>query len=191
MTLIDKVRTATNALHQSLDNSLIPYIHSIRSKEDYAALLLKFYGFFTPVYDSIDAFIQVDDLPDYPHRRKPGWILSDLKDLEVDYSVQLCEQVPYINNNAAAFGALYVLEGSTLGGMIIRKMIAEKLHINKGLSFFSGYGKQTRERWDVFIRSLNDIDNHNISDEMVIQAAVATFTLFKQWLQQSCTPQLA
>src|SRR5690349_14339557 len=137
MMLIDRVRSATYTLHQSLDQSLIPYINAVQSKEDYAALLLLFYGFFKPVYDKIDACIQVNYLPDYQHRRKPEWVLNDLKDLEVNYTVDICRQLPEIHNNAAAFGAFYVLEGSTLGGMVIRKIIHDKLHINNGLSFFS------------------------------------------------------
>ncbi len=164
---------------------MIPFIESVQSIYDYAALLLVFYGFFKPVYDSIDAFIDTSYLPDYQSRRKPEWILNDLNDLEVKYTIQFCKRVPIINNNAAAFGALYVLEGSTLGGMIIKKMITDKLHLDEGLTFFGGYGKQTRERWNVFINSLNTLNEKNVAGEMVIQTAAATFTLFKEWLQQS------
>src|SRR5205085_7986108 len=116
-----------------------------------------FYGFFKPVYDSIDVFIDMAYLTDYQSRRKPEWILNDLEELEVDSTIKLCKRIPNINNNAAAFGALYVLEGSTLGGMVIRRIISDKLHINKGLTFFSGYGKQTRERWNVFIHAMNNM----------------------------------
>ena len=183
--LIDRVRAATYALHQSLDNLMIPNIEAIRSKEDYAALLLQLYGFFKPVYDNTDRFLDTNYLPDYRSRRKPEWILNDLKDLEVNHTIHLCEHLPHIDSNAAACGALYVLEGSTMGGMIIKKMIHEKLHSDDGLTFFSGYGKQTRERWNVFIHYLNDIDNHKEASEMVIQTAAATFMFFKEWLQRS------
>jgi heme oxygenase len=187
--LIEKVRAATYAHHQTLDHSMIPYIEAVQSTNDYAALLLLFYGFFKPVYDSIDLFIDRAYLPDYQSRRKPEWILNDLEELEVNSTIKLCKHISVINNNAAAFGALYVLEGSTLGGMVIRKIISNKLHIDKGLTFFSGYGKQTRERWNVFIHSLNNIHCNNIADDKVIQTAAATFTFFKEWLQQYCQPQ--
>src|SRR5438309_9925339 len=124
--LIDKVRAATGAYHQALDRLMIPNIEAVQSKNDYAELLLLFYGFFKPVYNSIDTFIDTNYLPDYQSRRKAEWILNDLKDLAIDYNVHLCEHLPNINNNAAAFGALYVLEGSTLGGMVIKKMIQDK-----------------------------------------------------------------
>src|SRR5438309_503026 len=126
--LIDKVRLATSAHHQTLDHSMMPFIEAVQSKNDYAALLLLFYGFFKPVYDSIDAFIDTSSLPDYQSRRKPEWILNDLNELKVNYTIQLCQQLPVINNNSAAFGALYVLEGSTLGGIVIKQMITDKLH---------------------------------------------------------------
>lgn len=185
MILIDKVRTATYDLHQSLDHSLVPYLETIKSKEQYADLLQLFYGFFRPVYDKIDVNLELQYLPDYLNRRKPEWILNDLQDLEVNYTIQLCEHLPEIKNNAAAFGALYVLEGSTLGGVVIRKMLYDQLHIDKGLTFFSGYGKQTREYWNVFINSLNNLDNHSNAEEIVIQTAAATFKSFKEWLQYS------
>ncbi len=183
MTLIDKMRDATKMLHQELDHSLVPYIESIQSKEDYAALLLLFYGFFKPVYDNIDAYLETDSLPDYRTRRKPEWILNDLEHLEVNYSVEFCKRLPPVTDNVSAFGSLYVLEGSTLGGMIIKKMIGDKLHIHKGLSFFSGYGKQTRGQWNVFIQALNNVNNSEAEEVTLIESAAATFVLFKDWLQ--------
>ncbi len=57
---------------------------------------------------------------------------------------------PMSHAHGAAFGALYVLEGSTIGGLIIKKMISEKLGSEEGMSFFEGYGKKTAERWKVF-----------------------------------------
>src|SRR3954463_3266651 len=98
MMLIDKVRAGTYDLHQSLDRSLVRYIESIQSKEQYADLLLLFYGFYKPVYDKIDANLEVQYLPDYQNRRKPEWILNDLQDLDVNYTIQLCKHLPDINN---------------------------------------------------------------------------------------------
>ncbi|TKK68845.1 biliverdin-producing heme oxygenase [Ilyomonas limi] len=184
MTLIQKLRDAIHPLHLALDHSLVPYIESIQSKDDYAALLLLFYGFFKPVYDNIDACIDLNNLPDYPSRRKPEWLLNDLQDLEVDYEIQLCNRLPAITNATTAIGALYVLEGATLGGIMIKKMIIDKLHIHQGLSFFNGYDRHTRERWNVFIQSLNNLNTNNAMDEALIQTAAATFVLFKDWLQQ-------
>lgn len=184
MTLTDKVRTATHSLHHALDQAMMPYIAAIRSKEDYAALLLAFYGFFKPVYDNIDTYIDTSFLPDYKNRRRPEWILHDLDAMEVEYTLPVCGQLPLIKDNASAFGALYVLEGSTMGGVMIKKMIGDKLQRDSGFSFFYGYGRQTREQWNAFIEAFNQLDKHNSADNEVVETAAATFVLFKDWLQQ-------
>jgi len=62
------------------------------------------------------------------------------------------EFLPEIKNTAQAFGALYVIEGSTLGGQIIKKMVQKQLCMegNNGLSFFDGYREATSDMWQVF-----------------------------------------
>lgn len=186
--LIQKVRTATHSLHEALDQSLVPYIEAIETTKEYAALLCLFYGFFKPVYDSIDASIDTVYLPDYSSRRKPQLILRDLEELGTTYDSHLCRHLPKITDNVTAFGALYVLEGSTLGGVMIKKMVAGRLQTDKGLSFFSGYGRHTREQWNVFINALNNLNNNKEQDEAVIQTAAITFTFFKEWLQAANLP---
>jgi len=53
--------------------------------------------------------------------------------------------IPEINDHLQVFGALYVMEGSTLGGQIISQMIARQLGIqDKGISFFQNYGNTCR-----------------------------------------------
>lgn len=87
MNLLEKIRAATHSHHQSLDNALIPCLKNVQSKEDYAAILIAFYGFFKPVYDRIDAYVDINFLPDYNSRRKPEWIIKDLDALGIDYFI--------------------------------------------------------------------------------------------------------
>lgn len=187
MMLIDKVRAATRLLHQSLDQRLVAHIDILENKQQYAHLLLLFYGFFKPVYSRIDAGIDILCLPDYLSRRRPEQILIDLDELGLLYQPHLCRQLPVIDSNAAAFGALYVLEGSTLGGVMIKKMIADKLHTTTGLSFFGGYQKQTRDRWNSFVYALNNLNLPQADEAVVVDTAAATFTAFDNWLQQAAS----
>ncbi|MER3464226.1 MAG: hypothetical protein C4329_07220 [Chitinophagaceae bacterium] len=67
-------------------------------------------------------------------RRKADAILLDLNDT-VDLS--LCTSLPQINSTAKTIGAMYVLEGSTLGGRGISKMLQRHAFINPdNLHFF-------------------------------------------------------
>lgn len=100
----------------------------------------------------------------------------------------ISSQIPYIHDHGSAFGALYVLEGSTLGGLIIKKMISEKLGSEEGMSFFEGYGKKTAERWKVFTHILNQIDTDHNTADIVVKTAASTFMLFNSWMQQTYTP---
>jgi heme oxygenase len=55
-----------------------------------------------------------------------------------------------------AFGCLYVMEGSTLGGKIIYNILKKQLGLSDsaGASFFYGYGPATGEKWKTFGASL-------------------------------------
>lgn len=184
MILIEKLRATTKPMHDELDNAMVPHIMNISSVNDYIQLLVAFYGFFKPVYDDIDKYINTSVLPDYHTRRKPAHILDNLRTLQYFNPVQhIAQQLPHINSTPSAFGALYVLEGSTLGGLMIKKMIADKLHLpDDQLSFFAGYGKQTKERWTKFIDVLNTAGTNSQSADSVVETAADTFLNFKKWL---------
>ncbi len=184
--LIEKLRTATRPMHEQLDQEMGPHIHNIQTKEQYIALLLAFYGFFAPMYHRINAHLDTTGLPDYNTRRKPEDILQNLRALgHGEPPHHLCQQLPGVEDNAGAFGALYVLEGSTLGGLMIKKMIGEQTGLPEDqLTFFAGYGKQTRRRWDDFITALNATARTAADEASAITAAAATFTAFSAWLRQ-------
>lgn len=56
---------------------------------------------------------------------------------------------------AAAFGSMYVMEGSVLGGRVIAKRVAETLALgpDSGAAYFNGRGRNTAAQWREF-RSL-------------------------------------
>lgn len=61
-----------------------------------------------------------------------------------------------LNSTAAAFGSLYVLEGSALGGQVIAKSAARTLGLTpyNGAAYFNGFRSQTAARWGEFQRLL-------------------------------------
>ena len=184
MTQIETIRQATQKAHEELDAALLPHLINIHNTNDYIKLLTAFYGFFKPVYDQIDTHLCLSDLPDYSTRRKPADLLKNLEALQHNYTVtHFCTQLPYIHNNASAFGALYVMEGSTLGGLMIKKMIAGQTGLSdEQLCFFAGYGKQTRDRWNVFVAAFNEIIQIKNEEQAALNAATETFACFKIWL---------
>ena len=79
------------------------------------------------------------------------------------------------------------MEGSTLGGLYISKMIAKQLNLTNGafLSFFDGYGEQTEEMWNSFKSALDEQVVHTAEQAAVVQAANDTFKKFKTWIALS------
>ena len=85
----------------------------------------------------------------------------------------------------SALGAIYVLEGSTLGGKIIKDLIWKQLGIssNLGFAFFNGYGSDTVTMWQTFKLAI-DRQSFTKGESLEITAAAnSTFTTLKKWMQ--------
>jgi heme oxygenase len=179
------LKEETALAHLESENILHPWITRIRSLEDYAGLLRVFYGYFHPLQTAISRYISVDILPDIRERRHASLIRKDLHALGENLGLaKCCTELPVIDNVARAFGALYVLEGSTLGGRVICRLLKNNQRVtitDAQLHFFSGYGVATGPKWQVFLEAL-----HRQKDlDTLIASANATFRLFQKWIKHA------
>jgi heme oxygenase len=189
LSLPEKLKTETRLLHTRLEGH--PSLQHLMSAEltvaGYARILKVFYGFFAPLEKQFSRFPElVDFLPDLPSRRKSNALLQDYRQLPyVAHQVPpLCDKLPPVTNPAQAFGCLYVMEGSTLGGRFIANRVSHTLGetIQPALSFFTGYGEQTGHNWKVFREALINYSNATQADDEVVRSANATFQLFYDWM---------
>ena len=179
----ERLKQATHHAHQSLEAMLIPAMKQIRHSSEYAQLLHLFYGYYYPLEIILTPFASAY-LPDFEQRRKSALLLRDLEAMgESTDSIPLATKLPAINNISQALGAMYVLEGSTLGGTHIAKMLSQQLELtsNEALLFFQGYGPVTGSMWKTFIQALNDYPATEAEEALLVQAANDTFDLLKQW----------
>lgn len=74
-------------------------------------------------------------------------------------------------------GILYVLEGSTLGGMILRKHLSELYGIEgeEGLAYYSAHGRNVMPNWKLFKARMNEGVPCPDAQRRVIEAASETF----------------
>lgn len=184
-TVAAALKKITAAAHLSTEKSLIPALTRIRSNADYYQVLKTFYGFFAPLQQLTAQYISANDLFDIHERRTADKLLSDIKSIGYPTNdLDICKKMPDIKNKAHAFGALYVAEGSTLGGAVICNMLLKNDHLSlteNNLRFFNAYGKDNAVKWETFISTLNlqpDLDP-------IADAANQTFYLFKNWIEQS------
>jgi len=170
------IKAATSAAHLNTEKLLVRYVKQVQSNRDYAAILACMHGYFAPLEQKLDAQMKAL-LPDHEQRRKAGNMEKDLAVLLEDVKRTEAVDLPDTGSDAAALGCFYVMEGSTLGGTVITKVIKDK---NPGIpenafSFFSGYGADNMNMWQAFVARFNEL---LVSDEQVAIATAAANDCF-------------
>jgi heme oxygenase len=186
-TVLQQLRSATAARHMALEARL-PLTHSRLDLDTYQRIIAAYYGFHMPLQQSMERFLapQATD----PARQKIPALIKDLHALGLSdtqiHALPLCSELPAIGSLAQLLGVMYVMEGATLGGQVLRRIIAEKLGVDadSGGEFLDVYGRDTGRLWKAFLRQLAEFDTplHNAE---VVQAACATFHCFQTWLEQT------
>jgi heme oxygenase (biliverdin-IX-beta and delta-forming) len=182
--LTEELKEVTADAHQAAEKKLITALKKIATTTDYMHMLNWLYGYYAPMEGLIRRFLTPDILPDIPKRSRAEYLLWDMKETGLPVlPPDICQQLPVIDSYPRALGALYVLEGSTLGGRIIAGMISQELDSIKSLSFFNGYGAETNRMWQSFKKFLNH-PFPLIQRREIIAAAEDTFITFKNWIDK-------
>ena len=183
----EQLKEATDQAHRAVEGLLIPIIKNTLTQPGYVKLLLLFYGYYKPLEDAIDAMPVGDIVQDHEQRRKSTMIVHDLEALNtIPYPLPLCAAVPGLKSLEQALGAMYVLEGSTLGGIYIAKMLQRNLPAipADAFTFFTGYGNRTQECWLEFSQALDHYQPDSGKLQSMTEAADQTFTQLKHWISQ-------
>lgn len=183
-TIMERLRNETKTAHQQLEKATIPFIKKATDNEQYAYLLRLFYGYFKPVEAQIQKIINSDLISDISERRQSGALISDLQAIGTDtQDLATTDNLPVIVTVPQALGAMYVLEGSTLGGRFISQMLMKQLNRTDAISFFSGYGEHTDAKWKAFTETMNSYDEaHPLNANEIVAAADETFSKFGEWV---------
>jgi heme oxygenase len=180
------LRLRTRAAHERLEATVDLRSLTV-SRAGYAETLSVFYGIYAVLEPALWQAVPWTLLGlDAEQRRKLPLLLEDLAALGIDYrSLPLCSEIPDVSSVERALGALYVLEGSTLGGKLIRRELQRGLGLES--RFFSSYGASVGSMWRDFTCALERFaDEHGGLDE-TIAAANDTFLLFEREVSRSRT----
>ncbi|WP_341520040.1 biliverdin-producing heme oxygenase [Pseudomonas sp. G.S.17] len=183
-----ELRDATAAPHQSLEKRL-PFVSDDLDRGDYRRLLEAYYGFYFALERQLD---QVSDLDTSSliGRHKAAALAQDLEVLgltpEQIAALELCHELPPLNNRLQALGVMYVMEGATLGGQVLSRIVKAKLSIesDSGGAFLNVYGSAAGPMWRSFLALLSGVDDP-IQRDQIVQSALLTFTSFERWLERS------
>ena len=182
--LSEEVKALTSSAHQQLEKYLVKIIRQISSVEDYKKLLHLFYGYYHPVENLIQVHLHTSS-PVPLETRKSERLLSDIREIDLQQnSIPIATTVPLVKNHTQALAALYVLEGSTLGGKYILQMVRKKIDLPEGTadSFLSGHGINTESNWKSF-KDFLDEDVRQQDENTFHETVNDTFNKFQHWAQ--------
>lgn len=122
-------------------------------------------------------------------RSKLALIEADLRTLDVmdparlpAYLAALLEATP-----ENVMGSLYVIEGSTLGGLVIRKWLRNAAWApTGGFEYFNSYGHEAGKMWQSFRDSLTGFAAASADTDAIIRSANDTYERIYHW---HCDPE--
>lgn len=181
---MQRFKHSTAELHSQVESALNPTLR-FGTRAAYGQLLRRLRPFYVTIEQMLATLSWSAIGFDFESRRKAPLLTADLSALgepiedarEARSPVEIA--YPVLMDLASGFGTLYVLEGATLGGRVLRKVIRANLDIDcsNGGSFYEGYGDDTQTRWREFGAALDDYcrDSKQRFDSAEA-AAFATFT---------------
>ena len=186
--VLQDLRAGTAELHIRLERQL-PFFSDQLDTNAFQRLMQAYYGFYMPLENALlDSDMTSADF-DLVSRLKAPTLRKDLHALglsaEAIECLPICGSLPAINCRPTCLGVLYVLEGATLGGKILRREMASRLGLNadNGAAFLDIYGADTGRRWRDFIAYLGSRSLDTGERGAVVTAARATFGCFERWLE--------
>jgi heme oxygenase (biliverdin-IX-beta and delta-forming) len=143
-----RLRDATQADHQRLESRL-DILARIASPTGRRALVQDFHCLHREAEAALEPWLGEMPGLEFDARRRSVQLSRDLQ--AVGGQARAASAPPKVANAQAALGRMYVLEGSTLGGRVIRKAVSSRGDHMGGLSFLDPYGERVSERWRSFL----------------------------------------
>ena len=169
MTVRAALRAATAACHKRVDHAYSRF--DLGSAHGYRTFLAAQADAFLPVEKALDDAGAKTVLPDWPQRRRGDLLRADLADLNVTLPEPF--SVPeFISGKASMLGAIYVLEGSRLGGAVLKR--AAPGHFPR--RFLEA--RQAAGSWRLFLRTLDEFLTRPCDLDAAVAAATEVFARF-------------
>lgn len=179
MTLLQALRSATQASHQQLDRQ-ISQEEVTASRQSYARYLERFHQGLATCWPKLDwTLLAKLKLPELPARQARYYALTaDLHAL--GHPVPPLSAEFQSGQAALTVGCLYVLEGSIHGGAILLSELEKNtgsLPANAS-GFMRGFGDNNRSYWKDFTSWLDSLDAGDDFQKLACVSAVEAFESF-------------
>ncbi len=186
-----RLRAATAQIHERLHGhpGLGAAASGVMTRADYRLLLGRLWGFHTSFEQVLEAAARSLALDiDMAARARAPMLEKDLRVLGLGADdierLPRCEEIFQPRDEAGFMGALYVVEGSTLGGIQIARALAGLFDgaEGEGRRFFLGYGANHSAMWRGFLARLDACTGDEAGETAAVEGAVQTFADFERWM---------
>ncbi|SOE02509.1 biliverdin-producing heme oxygenase [Blastococcus haudaquaticus] len=182
--VLRRLRLGTASEHQDVERTL-DLLDAGLDRDRLTAILDRMHGFWVAAEAGLDRWAagSVADARavDWPRRRRAASFAADLHALGSAPSAAVPE-LPPLDGTDEALGRLYVLEGSTLGGVFIdRHLAALPALADVRVAAFSPYGEHTGSMWAAFRRVTREHVTAGGDAAVMVDAARATFAALAAW----------
>jgi heme oxygenase len=179
-------------LHAQIE-ALLRLPGSIRTRADYQDWLGCFLGLYDPLECSLARFSDWDSLGLLMSSRDQSrCLVDDLVALRIDpreIPRALPTLLPDLPSFAHALGALYVIEGATLGGRLILRDLEPRIgaSVTGATRFFGGRGETVGPMWLRFRTALDEfsLEQPQLCTD-VVTGAERTFRAMLVWFAPFC-----
>ena len=155
-----RMRAATDAIHRRLEARL-DVVERLADPAQRPDLMRRYAALHVPADEALGPYLSALPGLDFSGRSRTPLLARFVGDAPLP-------AFPLPISPAQALGMLYVLEGSTLGGRIILRMLASRGVQDPSLAFLDPYGAQTGARWRGFLAVLAREADDN--EERIAQA---------------------
>ncbi len=152
--MLRRLRTETAAEHQAVEDTL-DLLSADLTRDRLVDVLTRMHGFWQAAESGLDDWAAAEPADagsvGWARRRRSHLFSADLVALGAG-PADAVPELPEVTGTDAALGRLYVLEGSSLGGVFIDRHLATlpQLAGTGRLRSFSPYGEQTGAMWHAF-----------------------------------------
>jgi heme oxygenase len=180
---LEQLRRETLAAHSAVEQS-VPLMDEELDVDTYVSCLVKLHGIIAAWEEwgvqNAPAWMQ----PLLAARRRGQLLMLDLTWFGADASGEARPTLPEMRDDASLLGAMYVMEGSTLGGQLIARHVELVLGLRpgQGNAYFRGHNERTGQLWKEFCDALRT-KVPDSETEAVITAAKAMFDVFGVWMR--------
>jgi heme oxygenase (biliverdin-IX-beta and delta-forming) len=180
---IQRLRRETEVEHRAVEQSL-PLMHEGLDTAQYVLCLRRMYGI-VAAWEEHAAEIAPEWMrPTLAARQRKHLLKLDLTWFGATKQDDSRPALPNMKDVPSLLGAMYVMEGSTLGGQLIARHLEATLPLieGRGDSYFRGHGALTGPMWKEFCEMMK-IHVPDDQTDVVVASARAMFTAFREWMQ--------